>query len=196
MYLKYMKALLVVLLVSTAIPAFSQIAPAATEGGLPLTVGVGYSNYYTDWSGRLSGPMLWADWNFYRGPSLLHGFGIEVEARDLNYGRTGGDPTLRMDTAGGGPIYTWRHYRKFRPYGKFLIGYGSIDFNIGVPNYKHDSRTVYAPAGGLEYRVARNVWVRGNYEYQIWTDFFNHHALNPQGFTVGAAYDFGGIHRR
>lgn len=192
MYLRYLKMILVVLVTSPAVLGFSQAAPATTTaGGSPLTVGVGYSNFYTDWSGRLSGPMLWADWNFDRGPSLLHGFGIEVEARDLNYDRTGADTNLRMDTAGGGPIYTWLHYRKFHPYAKFLMSYGSIDFNIGAPDYSHDTRTVYAPGGGIEYRVSRNVWLRGNYEYQFWTDFFNHNALNPQGFTIGAAYNFG-----
>jgi hypothetical protein len=64
MYLKYMKMLLAALLVSALIPAYSQVASSATAGSLPLTVGVGYSNYATDWSGRLSGPTLWADWNF------------------------------------------------------------------------------------------------------------------------------------
>ena len=68
MYLKYLQMLLVVLAVNLAIPAFSQVAPEAKGGGLPLTVGVGYSNYATDWNGRLSGPMIWVDWNFYRSP--------------------------------------------------------------------------------------------------------------------------------
>jgi opacity protein-like surface antigen len=195
MYLKYMKMLLAALLVSALIPTYSQVASSATAGGLPLTVGVGYSNYATDWNGRLSGPTLWADWNFYHGPPLLRGFGIEIEARDLNYDRTGSDPKLRMDTAGGGAIYTWRHYRNFHPYGKFLVEYGSIDFNINSPGYTHDSRTVYAPGGGLDYRVFQNIWVRGDYEYQFWPSFFHHHALNPNGFTIGASYDFRRIGR-
>ena len=191
MYLKYMKMLLPALLVSALIPAYSQGASSATAGGLPLTVGVGYSNYATDWKGRLAGPTLWADWNFYHGPSLLRGFGIEVEGRDLNYDRTGSDPKLRLDTAGGGAIYTWRHYRNFHPYVKFLVEYGSVDFSVSDPTYTHDSRTVYAPGGGLDYRVYRNVWVRGNYEYQFWPNFFNHHTMNPAGFDIGVAYDFG-----
>jgi opacity protein-like surface antigen len=196
MYLKYLKTLLAALVVSASIPALSQTVPEATAGGLPLSVGVGYSNFYTDWStdwsGRLQGPMLWADWNFYRAPSFLRGFGIEVEGRDLNYGGVG---NLRQDTAEGGAIYTWRHYRNFHPYGKFLAGIGSIDFNVNIPNYKHDSRTVYASGGGVEYRACRNVWVRGDYEYQFWTDFFGYHALNPNGFTIGASYNFRRIGR-
>jgi len=189
------KMLLAVLVVFTPIPAFSQVAPQV-EAGPSLSVGLGYSNYATDWSGRLGGPMIWGDFNFYDHPSFLNGFGIEVEGRDLNYNRTGTTPNLRMDTAGGGPIYTWRHYPRFHPYTKFLIGFGSIDFTTEVPNYTHDTRTVYSPGGGLEYRVYRDVWVRGNYEYQFWTDFFNHHALNPEGFTIGASYDFRGIRGR
>ncbi len=189
----YRKLLLAAVVVSTAIATMAQVAPEAKAPGIPLTVGVGYSNYATDWSGRLSGPSLWLDWNFYQGPSYLNGLGIEVEARDLNYDRTGGVPNLRMDTASGGAIYTWRHLHNFNPYAKFLLGYGSIDFTLtDVPNYKHDTRTLYAPAGGLDYRAFRNLSVRANYEYQFWPDFFNHHALNPRGFTFGVAYDMGG----
>jgi hypothetical protein len=196
---KYLKMLLAALLVGASIPAFSQVAPGATGGGLPLTVGIAYSNYHTDWSGRLSGPMFWADWNFYNAPSLLHSFGIEVEARDLNYHRTGGDPKLRMDTVAGGAIYTWRHYHKLQPYTKFLVGFGSIDFSPipGLsPNYTHDTRTVYAPGIGLDYLIYRGVWVRGNFEYQFWPHFINNNALDPYGFTIGASYDFNELRRR
>src|ERR1035441_7194948 len=97
-----LKLVLAALCLTAALPIFSQVAPAATEGGLPLVVGAGFSDYNTDWSGRLAGATVWADWNFYHGPSFLHGFGIEVEGRDLNYVRTGADPNLRQDTAGGG----------------------------------------------------------------------------------------------
>jgi opacity protein-like surface antigen len=184
----YLKALLAIVVMSSALPIYSQVAPEAKAPGIPLTVGVGYSNYATDWSGRLEGPALWLDWNFYKGPTFLHGLGIEVEARDLNYGRS--TPKLRMDTLSGGVIYTF-HSRRFNPYAKFLVGYGSIDFDVNAPNYSHDTRTLYAPGAGLDYRLFRNVWVRGNYEYQFWPDFFNHHTLNPDGLTVGVSYDLG-----
>jgi opacity protein-like surface antigen len=190
MFRKFPKMLLAVLLIIRAIPALSQTAPGATEGTWPLVVGVGYSNFHTDWSGRLSGPSFWADWTFNRLPGIWHGVGVELVGRDLNFDRTGGDPKLRMDTISGGPIYTWRRDRRIRPYGKFLFGYGSIDFTA-VPGYSHDTRTVYTPGGGVDYRFWKNLSVRGDYEYQFWTDFFSHHALNPQGLTVGVDYDFG-----
>ena len=189
----YRKMLLAVVVFSTAIPIVAQVAPEAKVRSIPLIVGVGYSNYYTDWSGRLSGPSLWIDWSIDQGPSYLKGLAIEAEARDLNYQRSGGVPNLRMDTASGGVIYTWGHFHNFNPYVKYLIGYGSIDFTLqNYPNYKHDSRTVYAPGGGLDYRVSRGLLVRGNYEYEFWPEFINAHALNPQGLTLGVAYDMGG----
>ncbi len=190
----YLKTFLAVVFVSAAIPSFSQVAPDANALSIPLTVGVGYSSYATDWSGRLEGPTLWVDWKLDRGPAFIHGLGLEMEARDLNYGRS--VPKLRMDTLSGGAVYTFPHLHRFNPYVKFLIGYGSIDFEVAQPNYSHDTRTVYTPAGGLDYRVFRNVIVRGNYDYQFWPDLFNHHALNPTGLTVGVSYDLGGIRER
>jgi hypothetical protein len=47
---------------------------------------------------------------------------LEVEARDISLDRGDKPSNYREDTAGGGPMYTWRHYRNFRPYGKYLIG--------------------------------------------------------------------------
>jgi len=143
---------------------------------------------------RLGGGALWVDWNFYDRPWFLHGFGIEVEGRDLNYGRSSHaekyEPNLRQDTASGGVIYRFRHYPRFDPYAKFLVGFGSIDFNLNVPNYRHDTRTVYTPGGGLEYRAFRNVWVRSDYEYQAWTNFIRGHTMDPNGVTIGAEYEF------
>ena len=191
-----MKLIVASLLLAAAFPASAQVVPAAEKHGLPLVVGVGFSDFNSDWNygvrgGRLAGGTVWADWNFYGAPSFLHGLGIEAEARDLNYARTGNVPNMRQDTAQIGAIYTWRHYQRVHPYAKYLAGLGSIDFQHTDPHYSHDTRTVYTPGGGVEYRAWRNVWVRGDYEYQFWTDFFRHHTMNPNGVTLGVSYDFG-----
>lgn len=192
-----LKLALLGLVLSAATAAYPQIAPSATQGGIPLSVGVGYSNFYTDWSAYESGDVLWLDWALYRIPRRLEGLGVEAEARDLNFNRTGDNAKLREDTAAGGPVYYWQHYRRFQPYGKFLIGLASIDFsNRPGDNYTHDTRTVMAPGGGGEYRLWRNVWVRGEYEYQMWPDFIHHNTFNPKGFSVGASYDLGHMHSR
>jgi hypothetical protein len=130
----------------------------------------------------------------------VHGIGLEAEGRDLNYGRSSASPNLREDTIEGGVIYAWPHFRNLRPYGKFLAGYGNRDAEGYNQLRYHDSRTILAAGGGLDYRVYRNVWVRADYEYQHWPDMHFKDLNNvvtpigpmhPNGFTLGALYRFG-----
>jgi opacity protein-like surface antigen len=186
---------LAVSILTAAIPAFSQTVPAYQREDLPLLVGIGPSGFDVDWGhGRMYGGTIWADWYPERMPSVLHGLGIEVEARDISLDRhLPPQFNLRQDTAGGGLIYSWRHYRNFHPYAKYLISYGSYDFSpvpVGTSYYSHDTRTLWAPGAGFEYRVYRAFWARGDYEYQTWQTLLGK-TPNPQGVTVGVAYSFG-----
>jgi opacity protein-like surface antigen len=102
-----------------------------------------------------------------------------------------------MDVASGGVIYTLPRFTKFRPYGKFVMGLGNIDYGAPAHPY-HESRTVTSIGGGVDYRVFRKVWARVDYEYQSWPDFWKQSvpflhgkSLTPEGFTVGAMYHFG-----
>ncbi len=165
----------------------------------PLAVGVGFSGYNPDYDhGHLLGGTLWIDYTPAHMPSLLDGLGVEVEARDLNYGRSASQPAnLRQDVALGGVVYSWPRYLKFRPYAKFLMGFGNTDETNKYAVRYNDSRTVTATGGGADFRVFKKLWVRADYEYQFWPDFFKHSdptipagRLNPQGFTVGAMYHF------
>lgn len=191
---KFLMGVLSALLLCVSTRAFSQVEPSAGHPGpgWPLSVGLAYSNYMTDLNGgRLSGAMLWGDWNFYKLPPLFDGFGLEVEARDLNAGQPGNDPNLRMDTIAGGPIYTTHFYHRFHPYGKFLIGHGSVDFTSSNPDYHHDTRTFYVAGGGADTRFYKSFWLRVNYEYQFWPVFFHpNQTMNPSGIDVGVSYDF------
>lgn len=179
----------IVIIFAAATAAFSQVHPAAKRNPLPFAAGVGYSYFAADWSGYEAGPVIWADWN----PVSFRGFGLEAEARDLNYGRTGDAPNLREDTIGGGPIYRIRHFRNVHFYGKFLVSFGSIDFP-GTTK-RHETRTVYAPGAGGEFRIWRNVWVRGDYEWQYWPQLGHGNYLNPKGASLGVTYDFGSRQR-
>ena len=193
---KFLKMFLAALAICASIPVFCQVVPEIGHPGkgLPLSVGVAYSNYATDLGGRLNGATFWADLNLYHLPPLWDGFGIEVEARDLHYGRPAADPKLRMDTVEGGVIYTTHFYRRFHPYGKFLWGFGSIDFTGSNPNYSHDTRTIYVAGGGADTRFYKSLWLRANYEYQIWPNFaYPNQTMNPSGFDIGVAYDFAGF---
>jgi opacity protein-like surface antigen len=133
-------------------------------------------------------------------PHILRGIGIEAEARDLSLDRSATQPVnLRIDYGGGGLIYSWPRFHKFRPYAKAFMGFGNADHAVDpvTKRWGHDSRTVTSFGGGLDYQVFKYIWVRGDYEYQTWPTFFKHSnpdvragRLNPQGFTLGVMYHF------
>jgi opacity protein-like surface antigen len=190
-------------LFAAALPVFAQVAPAYRAPGIPLSVGAGPSSYDVDWGhGRMLGGTVWADWYPEQIEYFAHvrGLGVELEARDISLDRhtnpgqanpsRSGQANTRQDTAGGGPIFTWRHFHRFQPYGKFLISDGSVDFISSTPTYSHDTRMLIAPGGGFEYRFLGPLKVRADYEYQFWLGNLLGNTLNPQGFTVGVAYDF------
>ena len=102
---------------------------------------------------------------------------------------------MKQNTIKGGLIYKYHNIYHVRPYVKALGGLGSMDFPSRNPLYTHDTFTMFAVGGGAEYRVWKTVYVRGDYEYQYWRDFFGPHTLNPNGFTIGASYYLRGIHR-
>jgi hypothetical protein len=175
-----------------ALPAFSQVAPAYRAPGIPLSVGAGPSSYDVDWGhGREVGGTVWADWYPEQISNLTHfrGLGLEIEARDISFYRhLPAQHNLREDTAGGGPVFNWHLTNRFHPYFKGLIEDGSIDF-YPLPRYSHDTRPVIASGGGFEYRFLGPLKVRADYEYQIWLGNLLGNTLNPQGFTLGVAYD-------
>jgi opacity protein-like surface antigen len=187
------------LFVCAAGSGLAQTVPAATESNFPLAVGAGFSGFNPDFGhGHLFGGTLWADYFPNQVPQRLQGLGIEFEARDLSFDRSSTlSANLRQDTAEGGLIYSWRHFRNVHPYGKYLIGFGNTDYESGTTARRyHDSRTITAAGGGVDVKVFKRVWARADYEYQFWPDFFKSTnpsgTMTPQGFTVGAMYRFGG----
>jgi len=193
MLLKCVRLLLLVLFLPIWSKAIGQVTPHAQQPGLPVTAGIGYSNFRTDWNGRLGGTTIWANWGFDLLRPPYDGLGIEIEARDLNFNHTGPDRKLREQTLTGGPIYNLRHYHGFQPYAKFLIGLGGIYFspvNANFPHYTHDTRAVHALGVGLNCRFHRAFSIRGDYEYQMWPSLIHNHALTPTGLTIGILYDF------
>jgi len=184
------KLLFAIICLTSTGQLLAQVSPSANQQRLPLTVGLGFSNFDTDWNGRISGPALTMNWN-----SLpIRGLGIAMEARHLAYGTSLQDFSYK--TIAGGPVYTFRSYKRLQPFGEFFIGYGAINFHLSNSSYSHDTRTIMVPGGGAKYLITPKVWLRGSYEYQIWPDMFSHHALTPNGFTIGGAYDFGPMRRR
>ena len=189
------------LFLATTLPLSAQSAYSAERGGWPLVVGAGYSSINMDWGHGadgnprvVNGVTVWADWN--KLPWVPRGFGIEVEGEHVNWNQPAALPQFRIDAGLGGPMYTWRHFHRLHLYGKGLIGLGGIYFPP-FGSYSHDTRTIYVPGFGAEYRAWNSFWVRADYEYQFWPDMFGRgHALNPHGFTLGMTYHFSGLHRK
>lgn len=201
----FVELTLALLFVSVACSAHAQTVPAAIgpKAFSPLAIGVGFSGYNPDdGHGHLLGGTLWIDYIPNRVPPILRGLGIEAEARDLSLGRTATEAVnLRIDYAGGGLIYSWPRFRRYRPYAKTFVGFGNADqrYDPITNHYFHDSRTLTCFGGGLDYRAFKSVWVRGDYEYQTWPTMFLYQPLTnnvvvgrlkPQGFTLGAMYHF------
>jgi opacity protein-like surface antigen len=185
---------LALLLGITAIHAYPQTAPAATQGNIPLVIGGGISDFLLDWgySRRMTGATVWVDYGLADQFRRLHGVGIELEGHDINWNRPSNLPKMRQDTGQGGVTYTWERFRNLDPYAKVVAGIGSIDFpaHPDAPYYTHDTFAVFSPGGGAEYRIRNRIWVRGDYEYQFWRHVFGPNDLNPNGFTIGATYHF------
>jgi hypothetical protein len=180
-----------VLLLVAVSPAIAQVAPAAKQGGpLPVVIGVGFSNYSMDWGPgrRMNGITAWVD--LYPFPGDMRELGFELEGRDLNYLHP--VTNLREDTGLIGPIYSWTRYRRVHPYIKFLAGVGSMDFPPpqGFPYYTHDTFLVTSPGGGFDAKIRGHLWVRADYQYQYWHHVLGPHDSNPNGFTIGAQWDF------
>ena len=191
------KLLLTALFVIAVLPGFSQVVPSAYEGGLPFSIGGGVSFWDVDWGhgSKFGDAALWIDYFPPFRPKVLHGIGVELEARDAHWTLPGLPANLRQVTIGGGALYTWRHFQNFSPYAKFEMGWGRDDFPNedppGTKPFQHDVLIYMAPGAGLEYRVYRQIWVRADYEYQRWGPLPpNNHNPTPHGFTIGAMYDF------
>jgi hypothetical protein len=189
------KLALFALFFTAAYPAFSQAVPAAVSSGFPLQVGGGVSVWNTDWGhSQMEGVTLWSDYYLTHVPYILRGVGVDLEASDVTFNKGDKPNNFREATAGGGVIYSPHVFRDLRPYVKFDLEYGGIDFTLPPDShfysfYHHDSRTVTAPGLGVEYHLVGRVWARADWEYQFWPKLFGPHTLNPHGFTFGAMYD-------
>jgi Outer membrane protein beta-barrel domain len=191
------RKLLGVLVLCLAVSSYGQTIPQGKVGGIPVTLGAGFSYFDSDWNrsplgkgGWIGGYTLWADYTFYNAPGALAGIGVEILGRDLNFARSGSDPKLRQTTGQGGIIYKFRHWAHVQPYGKLMAGYGGMSFTSTLPDYSHDTRTVVAEALGVDFIPGSNLIIRADYENQNWANFMDFHSLTPRGFTISVGYDF------
>lgn len=180
--------LALLLLAPRMLPA--QAAPAILGGGRSLWAGGEYSNFTPDFGPpqRLSSIGVYGDFNWNSR------YALEAEARFLHFGGFAGE--YENSYVAGPKVVLIRH-GKFRPYAKFLLGVGKINFPYQVGNGSYFD---FAPAGGLDYRLTRNLALRAEYEYQFWPSAPGivgepNNGLKPNGFSAGVSCRIPGIFR-
>jgi len=155
----------------------AQNIPTAIGPGTYIAVGGEFSAFQSDYGHRvLTGGVIFAEVN----PTWRIGF--EAEARYLRYN------TYENVTETNylvGPRVMLRP-GPLRPYVKFLVGAGKINFPF---NYAEGTFLAYAPGGGLDYLLNERVTIRVvDLEYQVWPGFASYGALHPYGVSAGFSY--------
>ena len=172
------------------LPTFSraQVVAAGRGGNQQLYVGGIFSDFDPDYGyQRLYAAGAFAD--YYRTPRL----GAEAEVRFLRFNQLS---HIHQDTYLVGPKISYRK-KRYNFYGKALFGLAEFNFPF---NAAHGSYFAIEFGGGLDYRIAHRLYLRAEYDYQIWPGFVGPpdphpvplvnrpNGLTPNGFTVGASY--------
>jgi hypothetical protein len=172
--------LLGVVLVSGIHSASAQVVPSAYSSRASFWAGGEFSVFQPDYTGELiasrSGPHLYGI-GAYVDADFSRWIQIEAQGRWLRWNQYAG---IDQNTYMIGPRVPIHEFRRFTPYGKFLIGFGSGSFLTG-------SATTLAYGGGVDYHLSRKLNVRGEFELQNWRVSPN---LYPYGYNVGMSYRF------
>lgn len=184
-----LRLLLVVTVFLCCLPVMAQVKPAATSGGnSKISVGAGIDYWRGDWSHiKRYGPAAWVVDEFW------HGLGVTAEGYSMMAGGPKSGEQYKFFVGQGGAIYTY-HWHRLAPYAKGELGFGGLSFphKTGAI-YVHDTRTTWAMGGGAEFKLWSHIWLRGDYTYEGFPDFYSsvtgqHHTLDPSGFAAGVTY--------
>jgi hypothetical protein len=143
-----------------------------------LRIGGGLSTANSDYGDRYNGGAAYVDFDF-----LPH-IGVEGVFHFVKDSSNLSEKTYEA----GGRYY--RVYRKFVPYGKVMYGRGVFNFPALPDGFRPNlAYNLVAGGIGVDYRVKRYLYVRGDWEYQEWFGFQNS-SLSPSILTIGGAYHF------
>jgi hypothetical protein len=173
-------------LIATAAASIGHAQASATASRLgDAQIGGGFVNANSDYArSRFNGYDFYADLDFH------HNFGAEVEYHYL----TDGDQNTHeyQRTYEVGARYS-RHFGRFQPYGKIMIGRGVQNYPYDIANLAYN---IGALGGGTDIRIRRHFNARIDYEYQHWFSFRKepytapNDSLTPDMLSVGFAYHF------
>jgi hypothetical protein len=155
----------------------AQAVPAGTRAG-DLKIGGGFTTANSDYADRYNGGAAYVDFDF-----MPH-IGVEGEFHFVK------DPSdLYEKTYEVGGRY-FRTYKRFVPYAKVMYGRGVFNFPpLGDGFRANLAYNLGAIGAGTDYKVKPWLYVRADFEYQVWFGFQNS-SLSPSLLTLGAAYRF------
>ncbi len=183
-------ALLLVFAMGTigSVQGFGQAAYTATQPFRQFTVFAGGSyiqpqpEYYKN---NQKAYLFGADYNF-----TYHRFYVDpsVEVRALI---SPVDEEVGERTYSGGLKLSHTFLGRYRPYGDFLIGTGTIDYAPArYGNQPSDNSIVYDYGGGVDVDIWRNVGLKADYQGSRWHTGSNV-VFHPRSFNLGVIYSFG-----
>ena len=176
------------------LPLTAQTSPAAEGPNISIWLGFSVSTFnpdygcensspFTCWHHQLIGIAPYADTSAF----LFGRIGAEGEARFM---RWHGPSDMTINSYMGGPrVRIWSH-KKLLVSGKFLLGTA----RLSVTGSGSGDYFAFAPGGSVDYRIARRVSTRLDYEYQRWPGFkgdqpgSGHGGLTPNGLSFGISY--------
>ncbi len=177
-----------------SLPLTAQTSPSGEGHGVSIWLGLSVSSFNPDygcahnspfacWNHQLIGISPYADTSAF----LLGRIGAEGEARFL---RWHGPSDMTIDSYMAGPRVRLWNNRKLLFSGKFLVGNARLTLAPPV----NGNYFALAPGCAADYRVAKHLSTRIDYEYQRWPGFKGVHSgpghggLTPNGLSVGFSY--------
>jgi opacity protein-like surface antigen len=160
----------------------AQATAAATRGGV-AQVGVAYTTSNEDeYVGKyLQGMTLYGTFD------LNNHLGLEADAHLVSLIKSYYGFTEQSYDVG---IRYVRHYGRFSPYAKGLVGLGhsyAPNPNQIVGGNTPGTYMLFGLGGGVDYGISDKINARADFEYQRWPNF-PPHGLTPPLFSVGIAY--------
>lgn len=175
------------------VSAAGQSAVSGEGRGISVWAGLSVSAFNPDYGCVSASP--------FKCSRQLIGLGPYLETNPFLFGRIGaigearfshwnGPSGLKESNFLAGPQVTVLRHGRFQTDLKFLAGRGDISWTRKKP--ESGGYFVFAPGAAVEYRVGQRISFRGDYEYQLWSDFKSsvtgHTGLTPNGFTIGVSY--------
>jgi hypothetical protein len=179
------KLLVLGLLLLSGVFCFGQVEDSATAGSIPLSVGGSFSYFDASYGSiKSAGLGTFIDYS----PLLAGKLGVEGEGRWLMFG--GPNSFSEYNYLAGPRYHFYDKSEKYKPYAKFLVGAGEINFPYGLA---HGGYFVMAPGGGIDISLNQHWKVRADYEFQFWPGApgipgIQSGSFHPNGVTVGFVY--------